>query len=77
MLLMLDGGIIGGPVWKLGKTWLYLPCKQAVEVEELFNAGSLELKILEQDPGQASAIKMCFAAYTKGSGFAGYYPGSS
>jgi 3-hydroxyisobutyrate dehydrogenase-like beta-hydroxyacid dehydrogenase len=32
----------------------------------LFAAGPLETEIIGQEIGQASALKMCFAAYTKG-----------
>jgi len=64
---VVDGGIIGGPAWEAGKTWLYLSGKGAKRAAECFSAGPLETKIIGDEVGKASGIKMCFAAYTKGS----------
>lgn len=61
-----DGGIIGGPAWKPASTWLYLSGGKAAEIAACFSKGPLETEILSSDIGQASAIKMCFAAWTKG-----------
>lgn len=61
-----DGGIIGGPAWQPGKTWLYLSGSQAQTVANCFSAGPLETSIISNIAGQASALKMCYAAYTKG-----------
>jgi 3-hydroxyisobutyrate dehydrogenase-like beta-hydroxyacid dehydrogenase len=61
-----DGGIIGGPAWEPGKTWLYLSGAEAKRVENIFSGGPLETKIISHQAGHASALKMCFAAYTKG-----------
>jgi 3-hydroxyisobutyrate dehydrogenase-like beta-hydroxyacid dehydrogenase len=61
-----DGGIIGGPAWTPGKTWLYLSGSFAEEAAACFSGGSLEVKILGNEIGKASALKMCYAAYTKG-----------
>jgi 3-hydroxyisobutyrate dehydrogenase-like beta-hydroxyacid dehydrogenase len=41
--------------------------KEAQRVESLFSAGPLETAIIGDSAGKASALKMCFAAYTKGS----------
>ena len=62
----IDGGIIGGPAWQPGKTWLYLSGEDAESVTECFSAGPLETCIIGEEIGKASALKMCFAAYTKG-----------
>mgnify|MGYP001319067358 CR=1 FL=1 len=62
-----DGGIIGGPVWKPNSTYLYLSGPRAAEVAGLFSAGPLETRLLGDEPGKASALKMAYAAYTKGS----------
>jgi hypothetical protein len=62
-----DGGIIGGPAWQPGETWLYLSGPQAARVAELFSAGPLETQVVGDSPSKASALKMCYAAYTKGS----------
>jgi 3-hydroxyisobutyrate dehydrogenase-like beta-hydroxyacid dehydrogenase len=62
-----DGGIIGGPAWEPGRTWLYLSGRRAEEVVACFSAGPLETAIIGEAIGKASALKMCFAAWTKGS----------
>lgn len=61
-----DGGIIGGPAWEPGRTWLYLSGRMAAEVATVFAVGPLETSIIGGAIGRASALKMCFAAYTKG-----------
>ena len=61
-----DGGIIGFPVWKAGTTCLYLSGSRAVEVAACFSAGPLETKVIGTAIGKASALKMCYAANTKG-----------
>jgi 3-hydroxyisobutyrate dehydrogenase-like beta-hydroxyacid dehydrogenase len=61
-----DGGIIGGPAWQPGSTWLYLAGPQAKQAAACFAAGPLETQVLGEQIGRASALKMCFAAYTKG-----------
>lgn len=61
-----DGGVIGGPAWKRGTTWLYLAGEEAEAVSKCFAEGPLETVVMDGDIGMASAIKMCFAAYTKG-----------
>jgi 3-hydroxyisobutyrate dehydrogenase-like beta-hydroxyacid dehydrogenase len=62
-----DGGIVGGPAWEPGGTWLYLSGEGADRVARLFEAGPLETAVLGSEVGQASALKMCYAAWTKGS----------
>jgi len=63
-----DGGIIGGPAWTPGETWLYLsgPAAHARRIAACFSAGPLETGIISEEIGIASALKMCYAAYTKG-----------
>jgi 3-hydroxyisobutyrate dehydrogenase-like beta-hydroxyacid dehydrogenase len=61
-----DGGIIGGPAWKPDSTWLYLSGRMADQVAACFAAGPLATEIIGDEIGQASALKMCFAANTKG-----------
>ena len=61
-----DGGIIGGPAWKPNSTWLYLSGPHADEIAACFSAGPLATQVLGATIGTASALKMCFAAYTKG-----------
>ena len=61
-----DGGIIGGPVWERGKTWLYLSGEKAPEAAMFCSGGPLEIRVMDGEVGKASALKMCYAAYTKG-----------
>ncbi len=61
-----DGSIIGGPAWQPGKTWMVLSGEAAVDAAALFAAGPLETRILEGAVGRASALKMVFASWTKG-----------
>jgi 3-hydroxyisobutyrate dehydrogenase-like beta-hydroxyacid dehydrogenase len=61
-----DGGIIGGPPRVRGTTRLYLSGPDADEVAGLFAGSPLQAIVLDGDVGAASALKMCFAAWTKG-----------
>src|SRR6185295_16586912 len=61
-----DGGIIGGPAWEAGTTWLYLSGREAQRVADCFSAGPLQTEVIGDEIGKASAVKMCYAAYTKG-----------
>jgi 3-hydroxyisobutyrate dehydrogenase-like beta-hydroxyacid dehydrogenase len=61
-----DGGIIGGPAWEPGQTWLYLSGEKAAEAAVCFSGGPLETRVIGESVGKASALKMCYAAYTKG-----------
>ena len=62
-----DGGLIGPPPDTTGTTRLYLSGSGAGRVRELFAAGPLEAIVLPGDLAAASAIKMAYAAWTKGS----------
>ena len=62
-----DGGIIGGPAWEPGQTWLYLSGRRAAAAAACFAAGPLETAVIGEAVGKASALKMCYAAWTKGS----------
>ena len=63
-----DGGIVGPPVTGAGTTRLYVsgPDVAAATVASLFDGSDLEVRLVEGGPGAASAVKMCFAAWTKG-----------
>ena len=61
-----DGGVIGGPAWKPNETWLYLSGDRSNEMAAYFSNGPLETKIIGSEIGRASGLKMCYAAYTKG-----------
>jgi len=62
-----DGGIIGLAPKARGQTWMYLSGKHADQVARCFTAGPMECEVIGKDPGKASALKMCFAAHSKGS----------
>lgn len=61
-----DGGIIGPPARRPGTTRLYLSGAKARRVAECFRAGPLAACAIGERSGDASALKMCYAAYTKG-----------
>ena len=61
-----DGGIVGPPPTVAGTSRLYLSGDGAAEVAELFGATSLEAAVVGSDAGAASALKMAYAAWTKG-----------
>ena len=61
-----DGGIVGPPAVRPGSTRLYLAGERAGEVTRLFADGALEALTLEAPAGAASALKMAYASYTKG-----------
>lgn len=61
-----DGAIIGMPARARGQTWLYVSGENAAGAGALFPGGPLEFEVLGDLAGQASALKMCFAAYSKG-----------
>jgi len=61
-----DGGIIGPPPVEAGRTRLYLSGPRAAEVAALFASSPLEAIALAAPAGAASALKACYAAWTKG-----------
>jgi 3-hydroxyisobutyrate dehydrogenase-like beta-hydroxyacid dehydrogenase len=61
-----DGGIIGSPVKRPGTTRLYLSGDRAQDVADLFSKSMLEAKAIGAVPGAASALKVAYAAWTKG-----------
>ena len=61
-----DGGIVGGPPTPGTSTRLYLAGNRAPAVAELFTGTPLGAIVLDGEPGAASALKVCYAAYTKG-----------
>jgi 3-hydroxyisobutyrate dehydrogenase-like beta-hydroxyacid dehydrogenase len=62
-----DGGIIGSPPHKPGTTRLYLSGPDAEEVRELFAGTTLDARVIDERETAASAVKMAYAAWTKGS----------
>jgi 3-hydroxyisobutyrate dehydrogenase-like beta-hydroxyacid dehydrogenase len=61
-----DGGIVGPPPEREGTTRLYLSGVDAGLVAEAFAGTCVEAPVLGPEPGAASALKMAYAAWTKG-----------
>lgn len=61
-----DASLIGPPVLRSETTRLYLAGAQSDHVAELFRGSALEPIVLSAGPPAASTLKMCYAAYTKG-----------
>lgn len=61
-----DGGIIGPPPRAAGSTRLYLSGPEAKRAAALFEGSALEAIAVNDVPGAASALKMVYAAVTKG-----------
>jgi 3-hydroxyisobutyrate dehydrogenase-like beta-hydroxyacid dehydrogenase len=62
-----DGGIVGPPPHEPGTTRLYLSGGEAKRIAELFAGSSVEAHVISDEPGSASALKMAYAGWTKGS----------
>ena len=62
-----DGGIVGPPAWRAGATRFYLSGPRAATVAALFEDSLVDARPIDGGPGAASALKMCYAAFTKGS----------
>ncbi|MBH60346.1 MAG: hypothetical protein CL907_04195 [Dehalococcoidia bacterium] len=61
-----DGGIIGGPPNEEVFPKVYVSGKSANKLKSL-NKKGIDLRILSENVGEASAVKMCYASVTKGS----------
>jgi 3-hydroxyisobutyrate dehydrogenase-like beta-hydroxyacid dehydrogenase len=62
----IDGGIIGSPPATAGSTRLYLSGPQADAVRGLFDGTPLDARVITTGLWSASAVKMAYAAWTKG-----------
>ena len=62
-----DGGIIGPATRTRGTTRIYLAGPAAPEIALLFGAGPIDAIVLDAPNGAASALKMAFAGWNKGS----------
>ena len=62
-----DGGIIGPPPAEQGTTRLYLSGREAGLVADLFAETAVDARVVSAEVGAASAVKMAFAGWTKGS----------
>lgn len=64
---LVDGGIVGGPAWQTGAgTRFYLSGERADEIAACFEGSPFNTAVLSGGIGAASALKMCYAANTKG-----------
>ena len=61
-----DGGIVGPPPHAGGTTRLYLSGSEAEPVAALFAGSTLDARVLPGEVGTASALKLAYAAWTKG-----------
>jgi 3-hydroxyisobutyrate dehydrogenase-like beta-hydroxyacid dehydrogenase len=61
-----DGGIIGPPPSAPGHTRLYLSGSRAAEVRDLFTGTALDARVIDGGVAAASALKMAYAGWTKG-----------
>jgi 3-hydroxyisobutyrate dehydrogenase-like beta-hydroxyacid dehydrogenase len=62
-----DGGIIGPPPVKPGSTRFYVSGTGADRIAALLTAGPLQAIVVPGGSGAASAVKMAYASWTKGS----------
>jgi 3-hydroxyisobutyrate dehydrogenase-like beta-hydroxyacid dehydrogenase len=63
---LVDGGIIGPPPHRSGTTRLYLSGAEAQSAADLFEGTTVDARVLSSEIGDASALKMTYAAWTKG-----------
>jgi 3-hydroxyisobutyrate dehydrogenase-like beta-hydroxyacid dehydrogenase len=61
-----DGGIVGPPPRAPGTTRLYLSGAEAESVGGMFSGSAVDARVLSGEVGTASALKMAYAAWTKG-----------
>ena len=64
---MVDGAVVGGPSDTPGQTRLYLSGSAATEVATWFTTGRPDPVVVDERVGAASAVKVGFAGWTKGS----------
>jgi len=62
-----DGGIIGLPSRTRGETTVFLSGPASEEVAACFTNGAIGASVMGPEVGRASALKILFAAYNKGS----------
>jgi 3-hydroxyisobutyrate dehydrogenase-like beta-hydroxyacid dehydrogenase len=61
-LKFVDASIIGLPP----APWIYFSGDHAAEAASYFEGGPIKPEVIQGDIGKASALKMCFAGYSKG-----------
>jgi 3-hydroxyisobutyrate dehydrogenase-like beta-hydroxyacid dehydrogenase len=62
-----DGGIVGPPPQSVGDARLYLSGPEAAVVAALFEPTVLDARVIGARIGDASAVKLAYAGWTKGS----------
>lgn len=62
-----DGGIIGPPASSAGTTRIYFSGPGARDIVALFAGSLMDARVMDGGAGAASAMKMAYAAWTKGS----------
>lgn len=62
-----DAAIFGPPPIAEGTTRMYLCGDEADDVARLWKGSNLDVRVLDRDIGSASALKMAYAGWTKGS----------
>ncbi len=63
---LVDGGIVGPPPRDAIATRLYLSGLDAPQVADLFDDTLVQARVVSDEAGSASAVKMAYAAWTKG-----------
>jgi 3-hydroxyisobutyrate dehydrogenase-like beta-hydroxyacid dehydrogenase len=63
---LVDGGIVGPPPAEQGTTRLYLSGRESDSIAALFAGTAVDARGLGDELGAASALKACYAAWTKG-----------
>jgi 3-hydroxyisobutyrate dehydrogenase-like beta-hydroxyacid dehydrogenase len=64
--VFVDGGIVGPPPREADTTRLYLSGASAPIVAKLFDGTAVDARVVSDRVGAASAVKMAYAAWTKG-----------
>jgi 3-hydroxyisobutyrate dehydrogenase-like beta-hydroxyacid dehydrogenase len=64
--VFVDGGIVGPPPREPGTTRLYLSGASAPLVADVFAGTAVDARVVSDRVGAASAVKMAYAAWTKG-----------
>jgi len=62
-----DGGIVGPPPVDAGRMRLYLSGRAAAEAREALVTNRFEVRVIDERPTSASALKLAYAAWSKGS----------
>jgi 3-hydroxyisobutyrate dehydrogenase-like beta-hydroxyacid dehydrogenase len=65
----IDGGIVGPPPSRAGTTRFFLsgPSWPTAVIADLFASTPVQTVVVSDEPGDASAVKIAYAAWTKGS----------